>query len=83
MECPIGVRAQSTRAVASSWAWTKGSSIKDICMAAGWPSQNTFARFYNLDMWSLASQVLSVSTTHDSTSNRYPFDGVGGFDKVV
>ncbi len=45
MECPIGVRAHSTRAVGSLWAWTKGSSIKDICMAAGWTSQNTFARF--------------------------------------
>lgn len=33
--------------------------IKDICMAAGW-----FARFYNLDVCSLASQVLALSTTH-------------------
>ncbi len=70
MQCPIGVRAHLTRAVASSWAWTKGSSIKDISMVAGWFSQNNFARFYNLDVWSLASQVLSVSTTHDSTGNR-------------
>ncbi len=66
----LGVRAHSTRAIASSWAWTKGVSIKDICMAAGWSSQNTFARFYHLDVWSLASQVLSVSATHGSTCNR-------------
>ncbi len=44
MECPIGVRAHSTRVVASLWAWTKGSSIKDICIAAGWSSQNTFCQ---------------------------------------
>ncbi len=80
MECPIGVRAHSTRAVGSLWAWTKGSSIKDICMAAGWTSQNTFARFYNLDVWSLASQVLSVSVSHGSTCNHQPFDCDGGFD---
>lgn len=67
MECPIGVRAHLTRAVASLWVWTKGVSIKDICMVAGWSSQNTFARCYNLDVWSLASQVLLVSTTHGST----------------
>lgn len=70
MECPIGVRAHSTRAVSSLWAWTKGISIKDICMAAGWSSQNTFVRFYNLDVQSLASQVLSVSTTCGSSCNH-------------
>lgn len=39
MECSIGVRTHSVRAVASSWAWTKGVSIKDICIMAGWSSQ--------------------------------------------
>ncbi len=37
---------------------------------AGWTLQNTFARFYNLDMWSLASQVLLVNTTHGSTCHH-------------
>ncbi len=60
-ECPLHIRAHSTRAIASSWAWSRGMSIQDICLAAGWSSQNTFARFYKLDVQSLASQMLSVS----------------------
>lgn len=60
-DCPFYVRAHSTRAVASSWAWARGASIRDICCAAGWSSQNTFARFYKLDVSSLTSRVLSVS----------------------
>ncbi len=61
LECPLHIKAHSTRAIASSWAWSRGMSIQDICFAAGWSSQNTFARFYKLDVQSLASQVLSVS----------------------
>ncbi len=62
LECPLHIRANSTRAIASSGAWSRGMSIQDICLAAGWSSQNTFARFYKLDVQSLASQVLSVSS---------------------
>ncbi len=47
--CPIGVRAHSTRGIASSWAWSSGVSMSDICEAAGWSSLSTFVRFYNLD----------------------------------
>ncbi len=61
LECPVYIRGHSTRAIASSWAWSRGMSIRDICVAAGWSSQNTFARFYKLDVQSFASQVLSVS----------------------
>ncbi len=61
LECPLHIKAHSTRAIASSWAWSRCMSIQDICFAAGWSSQNTFARFYKLDVQSLASQVLSVS----------------------
>ncbi len=61
LECPLHIRGHSMRAIASSWAWSRGMSIPDICLAAGWSSQNTFARFYKLDVQSLASQVLSVS----------------------
>ncbi len=53
-ECPIGVRAHSTRGLASSWAWANGMSFQDICMVAVWLSTNTFARFYNLHVSSLA-----------------------------
>ncbi len=35
---------------------SRGMSIQDICLAAGWSSQNTFARFYKWDVQSLASQ---------------------------
>ncbi|KAI2649139.1 Leucine--tRNA ligase [Labeo rohita] len=62
VECPIGVCAHSTRGLASSWAWANGISIQDICTAVGWSSPSTFARFYNLDVSSLASHVLSVRT---------------------
>ncbi len=48
LPCPLGVRAHSTRGVASSWALARGASIADICRAAGWATPNTFARFYNL-----------------------------------
>ncbi len=46
--CPLGVRAHSTRSVASSHALAHGASLADICRAAGWATPNTFARFYNL-----------------------------------
>ncbi len=36
LQCPIGVRAHSTRGIASSWAWSSGVSITEICAAAGW-----------------------------------------------
>ncbi len=45
----------------STWAWSRCMCIQDICLEAGWSSQNTFARFYKLDVQSLASQILSVS----------------------
>ncbi len=61
LECPLHIRGHSTRSMASSWAWSRGMSIQDICVAAGWSSENTFARFYRLDVQSFASQVLSVS----------------------
>ncbi len=43
--CPLGVRAHSTRSVASSHALAHGASLADICRAAGWATPNTFARF--------------------------------------
>ncbi len=46
--CPFRLRAHSTRSVASSWALARGTSVTDICRAAGWATPNTFARFYSL-----------------------------------
>ncbi len=45
LECPLHIRGHSTRAIASSWAWSSGMSIWDICVAAGWSSQNTWCMF--------------------------------------
>ncbi len=58
LPCPLGVRAHSTRGVASSWALARGASIADICRAAGWAAPNTFARFYNLRVEPVSSRVL-------------------------
>ncbi len=45
LQCPIRVRAHSTRGIALSWAWSSGVSITEICAAAGWATPSTFARF--------------------------------------
>ncbi len=58
LPCPLGVRAHSTRGVASSWALARGASIADISKAAGWATPNTFARFYNLHIEPVSSRVL-------------------------
>ncbi|KAL0183542.1 hypothetical protein M9458_019238, partial [Cirrhinus mrigala] len=58
LQCPIGVCAHSTRGMASSWAWSSGVSIAEICAAAGWASPSTFTRFYNLDLPALQASVL-------------------------
>ena len=60
LQCPLGIRAHSTRGMASSWAWSSGISIHDICMAAGWASPSTFVRFYNLEVPALQAKLLSV-----------------------
>ncbi len=60
LQCTIGVRAHSTRGIASSWAWFSGVSTSDICEVAGWSSLSTFARFYNLDVPTLQARVLST-----------------------
>ncbi len=57
--CPLGVRAHSTRSVASSHALAHGASLADIYRAAGWATPNTFARFYNLRVEPVSSHVLS------------------------
>ena len=60
LQCPLGIRAHSTRGMASSWAWSSGIPIHDICAAAGWASPSTFVRFYNLEVPALQAKVLSV-----------------------
>ena len=60
LPCPLGIRAHSTRGMASSWAWSCGISIHDICVAAGWASPSTFVRFYNLEVPALQAKLLAV-----------------------
>ncbi len=60
LQFPIGVRAHSTRGIASSWAWSSGVSISDIFEMAGWFSPSTFVRFYSLDVPALQARVLSA-----------------------
>ncbi|XP_067247019.1 uncharacterized protein [Chanodichthys erythropterus] len=48
--CPLAICAHSTRGMAASKALMSGVSLDDICGAAGWSSQHTFIRFYNLDV---------------------------------
>ncbi|KAL0189928.1 hypothetical protein M9458_017027, partial [Cirrhinus mrigala] len=54
--CLLGVRAHSTRSVASFYALAHGASLADICRAAGWATPNTFARFYNLRLEPVSSR---------------------------
>ena len=62
LDVPDGLRAHSTRAMASSWAVAKGVSIQEVCLAANWSSSATFATFYRLDVSasSMAHAVLEV-----------------------
>ena len=60
---PEGLRAHSTRGVASSWAVSRGASLQEICTAANWSSPSTFATFYSLDVASssVAHAVLGIA----------------------
>ena len=60
LQCPLGVKAHSTRGMALSWAWSSGIALQDVCMAAGWASPSTFIRFYNLEVPALQARLLSV-----------------------
>ncbi len=63
---PLGVRAYSTRGVASSMALARGAPLQQVCDAAGWSSPHTFVRFYSLDVHATpGSHVLeSTSQSH-------------------
>ena len=50
MDLPDGLKAHSTRAMASSWAVAKGVSIHEVCVAVNWSSSSTCATFYRLDV---------------------------------
>ncbi|XP_072235172.1 uncharacterized protein [Leuresthes tenuis] len=60
LQPPAGLKAHSTRSMATSWALFKGIRVEDICAAASWSSRHTFVRFYRLNVSgpSLAHAVL-------------------------
>ncbi len=71
-QCPMGVRAHSTRGIASSWAGSSGVSIAEICAAASWTSPSTFSWFYNLEVPALQAWVLSAKRAHSChMTNQY------------
>ncbi len=64
LSSPLSDWANSTRSVASSQVLFRGVPLEYICVAAGWSSQHTFIRFYNLDLdMAPGSQVLSAWTS--------------------
>lgn len=66
LQAPAGLRAHSTRGMATSWALFQGTSVEEICAAASWATPHTFARFYRLDVTgpSLSQNVLSVGASN-------------------
>ena len=54
---PEGIRAHSTRALATSWAERAGATPEQICRAATWSSFHTFVRHYRLDLASASDQA--------------------------
>jgi integrase len=62
---PFGLKAHSTRGMASSWGLAKGTSIQEVCLAANWKSPSTFTAYYQLDVAprSLAQSVLQVAVS--------------------
>nr|XP_055041679.1 uncharacterized protein LOC129429181 [Misgurnus anguillicaudatus] len=65
LQPPRGLRAHSTRGMATSWALFRGVSVQDICSAASWATLHTFVRFYRLDVSepSLAHAVLGAGNS--------------------
>ena len=65
LQPPPGLKAHSTRGMATSWALFKGVRVEDICAAASWATPHTFVRFYRLDVSdpSLAHAVLETGAS--------------------
>ena len=63
LQPPKGLRAHSTRGVATPWALFRGVSVQDICAVASWATPHTFVRFYRLDVSgpSVAQAVLEAN----------------------
>ena len=57
LDPPQGLKAHSTRALATSWAEKAGATPEQICKAATWSSMSTFIRHYRLDVLSNQDQA--------------------------
>lgn len=66
-----GLRAHSTRGMATSWVLFKGVLVQNICAALSWASPHTYGRFYRLDVTepSLAHSVLNVLKNKTTKQN--------------
>ncbi|XP_040179758.1 uncharacterized protein LOC120913681 [Rana temporaria] len=56
-EVPTGIKAHSTRAVATSQAERAGATPDQICKAATWSSYATFIKHYRVDLVSAGEQA--------------------------
>ena len=71
LQPPHGLRAHSTRGMATSWALFRGVSVLDICAAASWATPHTFFRFYRLDVSGLSvSQAVRGTISPDTNAIR-------------
>ena len=74
LSAPAGLRAHSTRGLATSWALFEGVSMDVVCRSAGWSSYQTFVRFYKLDNTAtpVAHAVLGVGASRSGPSGSQP-----------
>ena len=68
LEIPEGIKAHSTRAVATSWAAYCGVSSETICRAATWSSRHTFITHYRVDAALLATSEFDRSIFRANSS---------------
>eukprot|EP00079_Xenopus_tropicalis_P023183 XP_012815376.1 PREDICTED: uncharacterized protein LOC105946832 [Xenopus tropicalis] len=66
---PLQVRAHSTRAVSTSWAFRNRASAEQLCKAATWSSIHSFTKFYNFEVFAADSahfgrKVLQAAVAH-------------------
>uniref|UniRef100_A0A803JKH4 Core-binding (CB) domain-containing protein n=1 Tax=Xenopus tropicalis TaxID=8364 RepID=A0A803JKH4_XENTR len=52
---PLQVRAHSTRAVSTSWAFRNRASAEQLCKAATWSSIHSFTKFYKFEVFATES----------------------------
>ncbi len=51
-----GIRAHSTRGMATSWDIFNGATFESVMRAADWRTRSMFAKHYTLDLWKQKNQ---------------------------